>query len=185
MCKVRGCQRDTHARGWCRAHYLRVLRSGDPGSARIRPRGRDHRVERFWSKVAKRKSDECWIWQARRNKYGYGIFIEYQPYRERRAHQVAFELEHGWYPVRGSGQELRHLCGNRACVNVAHIVPGTSQENAADRRRHGRGGVLSFEQAQEIRERLTAGAVARRLAEEYGVAESTISRIKNGTAHKP
>lgn len=34
-CHPDGCDRPARARGWCRAHYLRVLRTGNPGTAAI------------------------------------------------------------------------------------------------------------------------------------------------------
>lgn len=138
--------------------------------------------------MAKRKKTECWFWLGAIGRGGYGLFTDYVgPSREkkqRRAHQVAFELEHGWYPTRESGQQIRHLCGNASCVNVRHLAVGTPRQNAEDRLRHGGSGYrLSFDQAQEIRARLAAGEVGRRLAEEYGVSPMTISRIKDGSRH--
>lgn len=34
VCSVDGCEQDSAKRGYCNAHYLRVLRHGDPGPAR-------------------------------------------------------------------------------------------------------------------------------------------------------
>jgi hypothetical protein len=36
-CLLDGCDRDSHARGFCKAHYQRLLRHGDLGEAAIRP----------------------------------------------------------------------------------------------------------------------------------------------------
>lgn len=35
-CSVEGCARRVRSKGYCEAHYLRVLKNGDPGSAPIR-----------------------------------------------------------------------------------------------------------------------------------------------------
>jgi hypothetical protein len=39
-CVVDGCGRSRSKRGYCDAHYLRVRRTGSPGSAEIKPPGR-------------------------------------------------------------------------------------------------------------------------------------------------
>jgi hypothetical protein len=195
VCKVDGCARIATSLGWCGGHYLRARRSGvwDPGPAEFPPPykiGIKDRVERFWFQVEKRGPDDCWYWQGAVRE-GYGRFYDdwddrSKPRPQRGTHVVAFELAYGWYPRKGSGQEIRHLCGHRLCVNVAHLAAGTAQENAQDRYRHGdRVYKLSFEQAQEIRARIAAGEVANRLAEEFGVCSATISAIKYGKVHKP
>jgi hypothetical protein len=38
-CSVEGCQRKHAARGWCRVHYARVKRTGDPGPVELCPVG--------------------------------------------------------------------------------------------------------------------------------------------------
>jgi len=43
-------------------------------------------------------------------------------------HQQICERHPGWFP----GCESRHTCGNRACVNENHIVPGTKEDNMQD-----------------------------------------------------
>jgi len=79
--------------------------------------------ERFWYKVE--KTPTCWIWNAARDRYGYGKFgldgaIVI-------THRLAYESIVGPIPV---GLELDHLCRVRACCNPAHLEPVTHQENA-------------------------------------------------------
>src|SRR6266576_3456485 len=79
--------------------------------------------QRFWAKVDRRGSEECWPWQANRGR-GYGnVWIAGRMYR---AHRVAYELLIGPIP---EGLTLDHLCRNRGCVNPAHLEPVTSREN--------------------------------------------------------
>lgn len=82
---------------------------------------------------------ECLIWIGGLDKWGYGEF----QFRHRghtakykiRAHQALFLLNGGIVP---EGQILRHTCDKTMCVSFTHLVPGTHQENVADRVSRGR-----------------------------------------------
>lgn len=75
----------------------------------------------------------CWVWQRKVTKRGYGI-LEVAPGRAQHAHRWVYEREVGEIPV---GMELHHECGNRLCVNPAHLRPIDPTEH---RRLHPRGG---------------------------------------------
>jgi hypothetical protein len=80
-------------------------------------------VALFRSKVVEDPSG-CWLWRGQRDSYGH--------HRGRPAHRASWELHHG--PI-AEGLVILHGCDVKGCVNPAHLRPGTTQENAADRKR--------------------------------------------------
>lgn len=81
------------------------------------------RVERFWLKVDRSGGPEsCWPWLGAK-KQGYGRFDDVP------VHRFAFELAGGHI---AEGMQLHHQCQNRACVNLAHLVPMTHAQHRAE-----------------------------------------------------
>jgi len=120
-CSVDGCEREHLARGWCRMHYKRWTKHGDPSiTERIYGLSEE---DRFWPKVDKQPCG-CWIWIASLNPCGYGQFSIGR--RVLRAHRISYEWANGPIPA---GLELDHLCRNRACVNPDHLEAVTGQLN--------------------------------------------------------
>lgn len=73
----------------------------------------------------------CWLWTGGLDKNGYGkatlaINGDWGHRRYVRAHRLAYETFVGPIPA---GLELDHLCGNRGCINPAHLEPVTGHEN--------------------------------------------------------
>jgi len=139
--------------------------------------------ERFWEKVDVRRPDECWFWLASKDQYGYGqISIDGNI---RRATHVLFYLRHNYWPPKG--KQANHTCDNPPCMNPRHLYLGTKKSNTRDmmqrkrnrtfRGEHNGRSKLTEKQVQEIRVGLQ---FQNKLAEKYGVAPSTISRIKAG-----
>jgi hypothetical protein len=87
---------------------------------------------------------------------------------------------------RPEGCEARHLDGNKINNVISNLAWGTSEENSADRRRHGRTATgvrhgsakLSLEAVRAIRE---DGGSPRALALKYGVTVATIRSVRKGT----
>lgn len=83
---------------------------------------------RFWGKVDKRGSNECWPWLGRLNPKGYGSFDT--PHGSSLAHRVAYVLSIGPIP---EGFTLDHVrargCTRRDCCNPAHLEPVTQRVN--------------------------------------------------------
>lgn len=125
----------------------------------------------------------CWLWVAGRDSHGYGK-ISFRG-KAMRAHRASYELYVGPIP---SGMHILHRCDNPRCVNPEHLWPGTHAENMADKTSKGRaiGGApgegcykakLTRAQARSILHDHRLHAV---IAQEYGVARSTVGDIKTG-----
>lgn len=120
-CTFEDCGKPHMARGFCSGHY-RQQRKGQE----LRPlRTRLTLEQRFWIKV--RKTPECWLWTASISD-GYGqIWVDG---RLRIAHRLSWEFINGPIP---DGLDLDHRCGNRKCVNPAHLRPTTRSQNMQHR----------------------------------------------------
>lgn len=121
MCSFDGCENVARTTGLCSAHYAQK-RAGQE----LRPVRYVRRpvAERFWPKVDKRGPNECWLWTAYTDGYGYGqITVDY---KRKKAHRIAYELVVGAIPP---GMSLDHLCRQPGCVNPAHLEPVTQGEN--------------------------------------------------------
>lgn len=154
--------------------------------------------QRFWSKVDRGSEDECWEWQAYRNRQGYGDFELWNPAtktkKTAKAHRVAYELHHG-EPPKGT---VCHTCDNPPCCNPSHLYDGSPKSNARDREERGRNGWSSGELAsrntargsrngrtnltedsvREIRRLYAKGGISQqRLSEMFQVGQTRISSI--------
>lgn len=81
-------------------------------------------MKRFWSKVD--KSGDCWLWIASISSSGYGRFGLDKEVK--RAHRVAWYLEHGAWPEK----HLDHICHNESCVNPDHLRECNKAKNGAN-----------------------------------------------------
>lgn len=128
MCGTEGCSDPVRAKGLCVRHYQQQWRTGSADITRPNPHGSPE--ERFWRKVQKGAEAECWEWDGRRDKDGYGTLRVGST--QVRAHRFSYELHVG--PIDGL---VRHRCNNPPCVNPSHLRPGTHQENMDDRKAAG------------------------------------------------
>lgn len=151
-------------------------------------------VERFWPKVDVRGPNECWPWKGCAGPGGYGVIGAGGKYGGmRRASHVSWEI--AFKRPFPSQLHCCHHCDNPACVNPAHLFPGTPRENLEDMRRKGRGhrptkdevggennprAKLTLAQVREIRS-IPAGSESKAsIGRRYGVSECTIGFIVRG-----
>ena len=135
----------------------------------------------FWKQAG---PPGCWEWQGARDRDGYGQTRVGQ--KRIKAHRRAWEIAHGAPP---SGLYVLHRCDNTACVRPDHLYLGTALDNGIDRRArqrpHRRNYRLSRADANDIRTRYATKTVSQRqLAEEYGVDQTSISRITLGKSYR-
>jgi len=145
---------------------------------------------RFWRKVKKGSPDECWLWTAGRAGSGYGQF-----YRRKNvpvgAHRFSWELAHG-QPV-PPGRMVMHLCDNPPCVNPAHLVVGTCQDNARDCAAKGRNpgnttnrGGVPPKWAPEVVDAMRAQEMTfRQIGAVLGIAPATAFRTLGRLSRSP
>lgn len=145
---------------------------------------------RFWAKVAKAPSDECWLWTAAvmKRRGGYGqINIGGRAFG---AHRIALSLALGRF-VKGV---TCHRCDNPPCCNPNHLYEGTYKTNSQDAARQGKIGTwdrrkknfvspfakLTEEKVRVIRSALKQGMAKRALAKRFGVSVTAILHICSG-----
>jgi hypothetical protein len=155
----------------------------------------DDVLARFWAKVDRRGPDECWPWKAmcrggRRRGKGYGLFAVTTGVMVV-ASRFSLEMALGRKLDR---QELAcHHCDNPPCVNPAHLFAGSAADNMRDAVEKGRthrwrgarrGQDNPFAKLDDAKVReikaLIGTASQQKIADQYGIGQSAISRIKRG-----
>jgi 5-methylcytosine-specific restriction endonuclease McrA len=116
--------------------------------------------QRFWDKVE--KTENCWEWTARKNKYGYGEFL--YSGRVWKSHRLSYLLEYGDYDF---SLIVLHTCDNPSCVNPNHLMLGTQKENVQDmvlKNRHGKGQIklITYDEWLSIRPKKNKDNVCKR-----------------------
>lgn len=141
--------------------------------------------ERFWEKIKKAGSSECWEWVAYKDIGGYGIIAVNKI--TQKAHRVSWILHYGEIP---DGMFVLHKCDNPACVNPDHLFLGTQQENIQDmvnKKRHSRheshrSAKLTRQDVKDIIELRRQKISMRKIADMYNITNCTVHSICQGIA---
>ena len=132
--------------------------------------------------------NECWEWQGRKDKAGYGALGSLK------AHRVAYEI---YYAEPLGELHCLHRCDNPSCVNPFHLFSGTNADNVKDKVEKGRcytgnqkgqsngNSKLTDTLVKEIRLLYNSGGyTTTQLGKEYGVNRATISYVVNNKTFK-
>jgi len=128
----------------------------------------------------------CWEWIVNKRKDGYGIFILAND-KKIRAHRYSYELYNG--TINDPLKVVMHSCDNPCCVNPEHLTLGSRGDNlidAYDKNRRAIGNASHLAKITEIQaiEVFLDSRTQLTIADEYGITQSQVSRIKSGHRRK-
>lgn len=144
-------------------------------------------TKKFMTSRVRVVASGCWEWSHSLMSNGYpavwhkGVVTG--------GHRVAFELWVGPVP---DGKMVCHKCDNKKCINPEHLFCGTGSDNQQDSVSKGRHKNQVYHGEDHPNSKLSSGDVLRirrstashrKLAKQFGVCKTTISKIKNNTSY--
>lgn len=186
LCLVVDCDNQQRTRGYCKAHYARLQRWGNPlGGLPSRTRAP---VEDRLKRNLKPNENGCLEWMGDRYKRGYGRIREGgSSHRSLYTHRVAWISANGEIP---DGMYVCHKCDNRLCCNPDHLFLGTPADNSADMVAKGRsargesapGAFLTEADIRRIRQLRSEGLLYTQISDRTGVDHRYVGAICRRTA---
>jgi hypothetical protein len=182
LCSIPDCSKPHKSKGYCEAHYTRLLRHGDPLGGSTSP----GEPLRFIQEVAlQHTGEECLTWPFGKSIWGYGTL--WVNGNQRIASRYICELVHGAPPT--PEHDAAHSCGkgSEACISPIHLSWKTKAENSADRLIHGthnrgeRHNIAKLTEA-EVRAIIDLKGILSQyqIAKKFGVTQSNVSCIHSG-----
>ena len=154
-----------------------------------RPINTETNIQRFVKNITVLDND-CWEWQAARQRQDYGQFRDGDTKKQINAHRWIYEYINGVKLTRN--QFVCHTCDNPPCCNPKHLWVGTPKENSNDmfcKKRNApptRGELdgMSKLTGQEVIAIRNSSSSGKKLARIYNVAPSTICDIRKRRSWK-
>lgn len=142
------------------------------------------RKQMFDRLFTKDSQSGCWNWLGSKTTAGYGLLRVNT--RWMYAHRAAYSFKVGPIP---KGMCVCHHCDNKGCVNPGHLFIGTANDNNQDMFRKGRNKRGSKYPTAKLTEAsavkvFRSGLPQRVIAALFGIAQSTVSKIKSGSRYK-
>lgn len=184
ICSVIGCVSHAFCRGFCRKHYSRWERHGDP-TVCLKPLSQKGEPLAWLRANLGCEQSDCLIWPFARFPDGRAHMAAGKPAR------IMCAMVHGDPP--SDIHEAAHSCGaaNSGCVHPKHLRWATPAENSADKRTHGthlEGEKLPQAKLSEIDviaiRDLSTTCTQTSIARAFGVHLSAINKIVHRKAWK-
>lgn len=187
LCLIDQCGGNAHwsvagARGWCRKHYHRLKRHGDP----LKGGTETGAPMRFIDEVALIHVEaECLLWPYGKSQAGYAAIYD----GKSMIHAGRIVCEKVYGPAPTASHVAAHSCGNghNACISPKHLRWATNEENTADMIAHGtstKGEVNPNAKLQREDVFVIRGLRGRmpiaQIATIFGIQEAHVSNIHNG-----
>ncbi len=181
ICSIPDCDKVSDTRGFCSAHYTRLLRHGDPLK---KTKDRGGAIKFLQEVVLPYVGDECIIWPYSKTGNEGSGWVSWKG-KGSRVPRVVCEETNG--PPPSQYHQAAHSCGNGhlACCTPSHLRWATPTENAQDKITHGtsaRGerqgsSKLTEVEVREIRS-LEGVISATKIARKFGVGLGQVRRIQ-------
>lgn len=127
----------------------------------------------------------CWIWQAARDKDGYGVIKQEKGNKQLKTHRVSFEIFKGNIP---NGLFVLHICDEPSCCNPDHLWIGDAKENSEDcinknRRKNDKGSKnpmskLNEKFVGELKKKFLNGERTTDLSRKHKIPYKTLEKIR-------
>lgn len=130
MCKFPECGRKVRANSLCDAHNKQRTRGLPLKPLAFRPTRQMTTEQRLLGASESVASTGCRQWTRALTNKGYAIIT--LDGKRQLAHRVVYARHHGPIPA---DKVIDHTCGNRGCINIAHLRLVTTKQNNENRTR--------------------------------------------------